>query len=357
VRTLQDRAIRFIRQGISSGRLIEKDGRLKSSRQIARLASISAPTIHLALRELGEQGVVVSRWGKGYYLREASAVQPPCRCIVVVSAKPGNLNETGDFIGHAMHAGMAAACEQHQVSMVFQHPVPLKARPEWLRETAEGVLLLEDDDEVALLARRLGVPCARITHFGHPTASLPADVVVGTDRNRAAYLATRHLIEAGARRIGLVMASQTVYVRLPGHRLALREAGLPEGPIREIAAGCCDDQIEKTRRTISRYLDEHGLDVDAFFFSTDYMASGAIRALRDRDIEPGRDVGVCGFDGNELAFLHVGPFCTVCIHRDREIITAVDLLLQKLDGKTLPREVKLEPEIVCHHTCGRGSPG
>ena len=107
---------------------------------------------------------------------------------------------------------------------------------------------------------------------------------------------------------------------------------------------------EATRRLIRR-----SPDITALFAVGDMAALGAIRALREAGLEPGRDVSVVGYGDLSVA----GAFGLTTIRSRAQEIgrLAARALLGALDGE--PRTVVLAPKLVVRDTAAplrSGSP-
>jgi LacI family transcriptional regulator len=115
--------------------------------------------------------------------------------------------------------------------------------------------------------------------------------VVRHDNRQAAYLALRHLLELGHRRIlyvGRAAAISTVEDRLAGLAAALSEAGLPRETVAvretEVTARCGYEL------TLAEAQD--GFPYTAVVAYNDYVALGIMRALKDRGLLVPADVSV-----------------------------------------------------------------
>jgi len=116
------------------------------------------------------------------------------------------------------------------------------------------------------------------------------------DNRAGAEALARELTRIGYRRFAVVTAGEglrTAADRLEGFRAGLAEGGgrLDETDIlRE--AFTRDGGYAGTRRLIERGLG----DIELVFAANDVMAVGALSAIRDAGLTPGRDLAVAGFD-------------------------------------------------------------
>ncbi|WP_395068153.1 LacI family DNA-binding transcriptional regulator [Paraburkholderia silvatlantica] len=161
-----------------------------------------------------------------------------------------------------------------------------------------------------------------------PGADVPK---VFVDNVQGGYLATRHLLAAGHRRIGHVSGPRglfTVQERCEGYRRALAEAGIAfdESLVR---FGSYERHFGVTALT---GLLELPSPPTAVFAASDYLAVGMLELLRDRAINVPADMSIVGFDDMEFASLLMPPISTLRQSARELGRKGVDLLLARLTG-------------------------
>ena len=124
------------------------------------------------------------------------------------------------------------------------------------------------------------------------------------DNVAAAELATRHCINLGHRRIGLILGVSTIssdsYIveqRRRGYINALHKADLPVDASLEYNG---DNVYSGGAEAMKHLLSIHDPPSAVFAFS-DEMAIGALKTLRDLNLKIPEDISVIGFDDNDLA--------------------------------------------------------
>lgn len=124
------------------------------------------------------------------------------------------------------------------------------------------------------------------------------------DNVRGARIAARHLIELGHRRLAVVgghahmdVAHNVPTERLHGFQMAMEAAGL-RLPKEYVDDG--DFTIEGGRTAMRRFLSLPKPPTGVFLMS-DEMAYGAMWALREAGLVPGRDISLVGFDDHPVA--------------------------------------------------------
>jgi LacI family transcriptional regulator, repressor for deo operon, udp, cdd, tsx, nupC, and nupG len=168
------------------------------------------------------------------------------------------------------------------------------------RREADGVLLVNvppAPDEAALLADRR-IPLVLLG------ASHPGVHSVEIDDVAAARSATKHLLELGHRRLGLV--SGRPFERIPftvppdrkrGFLQALKEAGVPWDPNLEVGA---DFSVRGGQRVSMALLDRDDRPT-AVFAESDEMALGVMAAARSLGLRVPEDLSVVGVDDHEMS--------------------------------------------------------
>jgi LacI family transcriptional regulator len=151
----------------------------------------------------------------------------------------------------------------------------------------------------------------RLRQRGTPVVAVDRELAEGdqilVDTRLAAREATEHLIDAGYRRIGCVTGPAGVFTaddRLAGYRDAMRVANRPDLSRRAEyrAAG---------GKEAMTHLLAGAEPPDAVLIANSAMAIGALEALTEANLRPGRDVGVVAFDDVPWATLIDPPLTVV----------------------------------------------
>jgi DNA-binding LacI/PurR family transcriptional regulator len=130
---------------------------------------------------------------------------------------------------------------------------------------------------------------------------------VGVDNVGGAAAATRHLIDAGRRRIATIAGPQDMIGgidRLAGYRAELRGS-------RSRSIVALGDFTRESGTVAMRQLLDDDPGLDAVFVASDLMADGALRCLRRAGRRVPDDVAVVGFDDIEIARYTEPPLTTV----------------------------------------------
>ena len=133
--------------------------------------------------------------------------------------------------------------------------------------------------------------------------------VVPSER-RGAAAATRHLLQAGHRRVALINGEpwmEAARDRAAGYRHALRSFGIGIDP----ALICEGDWTVVSGRTGAQRLMSLPRPPTAIFCANDPMAAGACEVLRGLGLRIPEDVSVVGYDDQPLARTLIPPLTTV----------------------------------------------
>jgi LacI family transcriptional regulator len=173
---------------------------------------------------------------------------------------------------------------------------------------------------------------------------------VGVDDENLGYLATKHLVEIGCRRIAHISTTplSTVMGRLTGYKKALAEHGLALGPeyvasttiADSVGAPAGQDAAKELLRLIPR--------PDAIFCYNDLVAMGAMQAILEAGFRIPHDIALIGCgnlyfaDYSHVPLSSVDQQSTAIGVRAGQL--AVDLVTSEKASR--PRTILLEPKLV-----------
>ncbi|NLG84162.1 MAG: LacI family transcriptional regulator [Firmicutes bacterium] len=210
----------------------------------------------------------------------------------------------------------------------------------------DGVLLAPTQRDLASLHYlvKKGVPFSLLARFFKDFA---AQAVINDDRE-GARSAVSHLLSRGHRRILFLNGpsyNSSASLRLEGYRLAHAEVGLP---VDETLILTTNARMDGGKAAIETAL-QHSLEFTAVFCFSDYVAFGALRALRRAGKRIPAEMAVMGYDDVAFAELVNPPLSTVRIAKTRLGATAAEALLARIEGTSSlsgERLITLSPELV-----------
>lgn len=215
-----------------------------------------------------------------------------------------NLAESGagEFM-HAVQRGIERRARELGIALSMQLMGPSAiARLEPDRETAGYLLLSMQPEELLQQLSERGIP-AVIVNGRDPLMRL--DAVAPANRT-GGYLAARHLLQLGHRRILTLGHSPrpTIRDRMGGNVRAMQEAGVE--PDAELVIELEAMRTNLAYRAIKRRIERaKRADFTAVLCCNDSCAFGAIAALTEVGLSVPGDVSVVGFDDiQQMAFVN-----------------------------------------------------
>lgn len=220
------------------------------------------------------------------------------------------------------------------------------------QQRVQGVLLAPVADAAVRIEhlRTRGIRAVIVGHVGQPIlcSSVSIDNVSG------GYLAMKHLIDGGARRLAFLGPTAVLGSadRLAGARVAIAESDSVSLEVLEPGGLSVSAGRESGARIIDRGVASLP---DGIFCANDLLATGVLHAfLETRQVRVPDDVALIGYDDNDFAASAIVPLSS--IRQPAELIgrTAVELLAQELDAPEMQhRHVLFPPELVVRASSGR----
>ncbi|MFF8188273.1 LacI family DNA-binding transcriptional regulator [Microbacterium sp. NPDC016588] len=221
---------------------------------------------------------------------------------------------------------------------------------ELFREQRVRGVLLTPSDPAAAAVSQAGIPLVLVDGES-PDGSVPS---VAVDDVEGGYLAARHLLERGRRRLAFVggpLAVRQVTDRLTGARRALAEVPgarleIVEMPTLTVLAGRQVGEDFAARRPEDR--------PDAAFCANDLLAVGLLQGSAILGtVRVPEDLAIVGYDDIDFAQSTVVPLSSVRQPAHEMGATAIDVLRELLDDPpATPRRVRFRPELVIRASTG-----
>jgi LacI family xylobiose transport system transcriptional regulator len=300
--------------------------------QVAETAGVSVSTVSKVLN--GRQDVSpptrlrIERLLEAYGYRRTSRSVPEAPLIEIV------FHELDAIWAMELILGVEAVAKDCGASVVLTESGTRHAPgAEWiegvLRRRPVGVILVFSSlpREFKQQLRSRSIPFVIIDPAGDPEPDVPS---VGSANWSGGLAATRHLIELGHRRIGIITGPEDMMcslARLDGYRSAMTNAGLGIDP-RLIAYG--NFHVEGGH---DRALDMLGLPdrPTAIFAGSDLQAIGVLEAAAELGLRTPEDLSVVGYDDVAVAKL-ARPALTTVRQPLRKMAEAGALMLLRPGG-------------------------
>jgi LacI family gluconate utilization system Gnt-I transcriptional repressor len=304
---------------------------------VARLAGVGAITVSRALREpdrvseelraqiasaVAELGYVPDRNARALASASADIVAvlvPSLTNSVFADVVRGIYDVLGDshlqiHIGNTHYSGL----EEERLLKVFLGQRPAAIIVSGIDQTPASRALLET----------AGCPVVQIMEIGPE----PIDMMVGFSHFDGGRAVTRHLVEAGYRRIGFVGARMDPRSqrRLAGYRAAMEAAGLFDA--RLVTTTPTPSSVSLGRELLRDAL-SRAPDLDAVFCNNDDLALGVLfECNRAALAVPGR-IGIAGFNDLEMMAVAYPSLTSVRTHRNDIGRRAMSMALAAIAGR------------------------
>lgn len=237
-----------------------------------------------------------------------------------------------------------------------------------LDQRVDGIIFWPSDETVPDLYLKevwdRGVPLVAVDR---PMPSTHADFS-GTDDAAGARLAADHLLDLGHRRLAFIGA-ETIST------YADRRRAFQERVTSRAGATCCEaicriPTVARGERpwhdgervpahsdslAVARELLGTARRPTAILCANDWMALGVYLAAAEAGLTIGRDLSVVGFADLREASMLVPALATVRQNAEAIGATAVDLLLDRIEGRSTsaaPRECRQQPTLVVRESTG-----
>lgn len=323
---------------------------MATMKDIARLAQVSTSTVsHVingsrfvsdeirekVMRIVAELNYTPSAVARSLKVRETKTIG----LLVTATNNP--------FFAEVM-AGVEQYCQQHQYNLIIATTDGDAKRLQQNLQTlmhkqVDGLLLMCGDSRFqADIELTISLPLVVMDWW---FTELNADKILENSA-LGGYLATKALIDAGHRKIGIITGNLKKSVaqnRLQGYKNALSEAKIALNP-HWIVESHFD--FEGGVLGIQSLLTQSSRPT-AVFCCSDTIAVGAYQAIQQQGLRIPQDLSIMGYDDIELARYLSPPLSTICQPKAELGKLAVEALLQRIKNPNENyRTLVLEPTCI-----------
>jgi LacI family transcriptional regulator len=222
---------------------------------------------------------------------------------------------------------------------------------QWLlQKQVDGILLVparSNSRSIDLVIEK-GTP---VVILDRRVPEMDADIV-RCDSVAGAYQLVKLLVDLGHRRIAVLSGPRGVSTaedRVVGYQSAMTEAGIPIDHLVFFGAYTQASGYEMARQALSLPLRP-----TALFAANNFIAIGALKALRDFGLKVPEDISLVAFDDLPPTWI-IEPFVTVAAQPPYKMgCKATDLLLLRLKGEAPPecQEILLPIDLIVRLSSG-----
>ena len=313
-------------------------------RDIAEATGLSVGTVSRALKnqagmtEVTRNKVREAALRMGYDFSQLKKGR--IRRIAFLLHAQHNTLASSPFFSPVLH-GAEEACRREGIALSFIVVGPSEPVLEQIRVHQPDAILCAGfiEPEVLCTLMQTGKPMVLVDMQRRGFTSVNPDNVLG------GYLATRHLLRSGRRRIAMLsgsLAHFSIQQRNRGFRRALFEAKIHADPELEVIVpnmGDGDEGVIEAMRSLLALPKRP----DAVFCYNDSTALVAMKHCLNAGLKIPYDISIVGFDDISSAAVAVPPLSTVRVDKEALGATGVDLLLRKPEENqvemTLPVEM------------------
>lgn len=170
---------------------------------------------------------------------------------------------------------------------------------------------------------------------------------VALNNYSAAFIATKHLVEAGCMRIGIVNYKTDLFhlqERTRGYTSALKELNIPfkKAWLKEVDISNNKQEIEKSVKELLN-LEQ---PVDGLLFSSNIIAGHGLRYINTLSLTVPDDLSIVSFDETEALDLFYAPLSYIKQPLQLMGEMATKILLENITSNNKITQVDMEPELV-----------
>ena len=313
-----------------------RNGRAVTIAHIAKRAGVSVPTVSKVLNGRTDVSAETRRLVQSV-IRE-HGYQPARRAARSAPLLELAIHEfESDWAGEIIKGTQLVATEHGLGLVLSEYGSTSSSGREWIdtvlaRRPAGVIAVLESpNDEIRAQLRNRGIPLVVVDPTGEPLHGTPS---VGATNWSGGLTATRHLLELGHRRIGVVAGPERLLcsrARLDGYRAAMDAAGATVDPdlIRH-GNFYVDTAIREARAILDRAPAQRPT---AIFALNDLSALGIYQAAREFRLHIPDDLSVVGFDDLPAAQWANPPLTTIRQPLVQMAVAAARLVLRLAAGE------------------------
>jgi len=341
-----------------------------SENELCRKYNISRVSVRRGIARLVEQGLLQRAPGRGTFVADPHARETVSKGTKTLTFIVPDIEDI--FISE-LHGGVEEACAENGYEVIVQS---CECRPEKenqrlmnLKDQAvAGAIIFPNwgrfNTDAIFSLKQERVPFVLIDRYFR---DIDTDYVV-VDNLKGACDAVTHLVKLGHKKIahlcGVPCSSDDE--RDEGYKLALAKAKICYDP--DLVWRIAPDRTSGSARfepdDVGGYVEVKRLLTSkmrptAIFADNDYLAIGALKALKESGVRVPKDMAVVGFDDLKISALLETPLTTVRQPKREVGKKAAEILIEKIRSGNSGlagafRHVVLKTELVVRKSCVAG---
>jgi GntR family transcriptional regulator of arabinose operon len=332
--------------------------RLPSEALLCERFDASRITVAKAFQGLQRDQLVIRRPGSGTYvespmrpdalqfgllipdLGNTEIFEPICQGIMRSPAAKSHSLTWGHSTGQERDTvkSVESLCQQY----IAQRVAGVFFAPSEFSQTME-----ESNRRIASMLERAAIPVVLLDRCFEPYPDRSNFDLVGIDNHRAGYILTRHLLQAGAKRIVFAMrrnSASTVDARVAGYREALY--ALQHGAHGTVISGDFENP-----HYVQDMLDR--VKPDGIVCANDVTAAGLMQTLISLGVKIPGDIKMAGVDDVRYAKFLPTPLTTIRQNCSELGAAAMAMMLARIERPDQPvKDVRVSFELVIRASSG-----
>ncbi len=347
-----------LQDDIASGRY--KPGkRLPSETELVRRFGASRMTVFRAMHELQSLGLVTRRVGSGTFVSANTnssshvfgLLIPELGQTEIFEAICKGMMEAQEAMHHSLLWGNAVSPDEDKeraAEQLCEHYIAQKVSGVFFAPVEFSANRFQANHRIVAAFDRARIPVVLLDRDLEAYPQRSKYDLVGIDNRRTGYLATEHLIKAGAKRIAFFArpnSAPTVDARIAGYREAILSQN---GKSAHDPVTIGDPSDAKLIKSVLRKGHP-----DAFVCANDLTAGNLMHTLISLGRRIPEDIRIVGIDDVKYARLLPVPLTT--LHQPCRDIgrMAIAVMLDRITNPDLPpRDVLLRCDLVVRKSCG-----
>ena len=184
---------------------------------------------------------------------------------------------------------------------------------------------------------------------------------VGVDDFQGGYIATKHLLSLGHKRIACLSSvnftCSSIRGRLEGYKRALAEENAPQDNYLvqhlHFSIDILEENVDEVRKLLTSWIQKENRPT-AIFAIGDVIAIVILRIAFEMGLRIPEDISLVGFGDTDVAGLQTVPLTTIKIPMREIGMKAAEIILQKVETKKSVenKKIVLPVRLIVRKSCG-----